>query len=55
MLGSRNVPVTLTWANFLKDLTNKYMSVIYKARKKLEFLNLKQDDLSVADYEIQFV
>ena len=34
---------------------DKYMSPMYKARKKLEFLNLKQDELSVADYEVQFV
>ena len=55
MPGSRSVPETLTWANFLKEFTDKYMSVAYKVRKKLEFLDLKQDDLSVAEYEVQFV
>ena len=34
---------------------DKYMSPMYKARKKLEFLNLKQDELSVIGYEVQFV
>ena len=34
---------------------DKYMPAIYKARKKLEFPNMKQDDLSAVDYEIQFV
>ena len=28
---------------------------MYKAKKKLEFLNLKQDELSIAEYEVQFV
>ena len=53
--GSGDVPVTLTWADFLKEFMNKYMSPMYKARKKLEFLNLKQNELSVVDYEVQFV
>ena len=53
--GSGDVPTTLTWADFLKEFMDKYMSPIYKARKKLEFLNLKQDELSVVDYEVQFM
>ena len=39
----------------MKEFIDKYMPVVYKARKKLEFLNLKQDVLSVTDYEVQFV
>ena len=39
--GNRSVPKTLTWADFLKEFTDKYMLVVYEARKKLEFLNLK--------------
>ena len=30
------------------------MPVVYKDRKKLKFLELKQNDLIVADYEVQF-
>ena len=45
----------ITWANFLRAFTDKYMPAMYKDKKKLKFLNLKQEDLSVADYEVQFV
>ena len=38
---SRDIPATLTWEDFLKEFADKYMSPMYKARKKLEFLNLK--------------
>ena len=31
------------------------MLAIYKDKKKLKFLNLKQKELSVADYKVQFV
>ena len=55
MPGRRSVPETLTWDDFLKEFTNKYMPVVYKARKKLKFFNLKQDELSVVEYEVQFV
>ena len=47
--------MTITWANFLQAFTDKYMPAVYKDKKKLEFLNLKQEDLSVADYKVQFV
>ena len=39
--GSRDVPMLITWANFLRAFTDKYMPVVYKDKKKLEFLNLK--------------
>ena len=52
MSGSRNVPMSLTQADFLKEFSDKYMPVVYKDRKKLEFLELKQNDLVVADYEV---
>ena len=31
------------------------MPAVYKDKKKLEFLELKQNDLSVADYEVQLI
>ena len=52
MPESKSIPETLTWADFLKEFTDKYMSVVYKARKKLEFPNLKQEDLSVVKYKV---
>ena len=45
----------LTWVDFLKEFSDKYMPVVYKDKNKLEFLELKQNDLSVANYEVQFV
>ncbi|KAL2253058.1 UNVERIFIED_CONTAM: hypothetical protein Sindi_0100500, partial [Sesamum indicum] len=44
--GNRNRPATLTWNDFLKEFAD---------RKKVEFLELKQNELSVAEYELQFV
>ena len=55
MPGSRNVTMLLTWVNFLKEFSDKYMPDVYKDMKKLEFLELKQNDLTAADYEVQFV
>ena len=42
----KNVPTMITWVDFLQAFINKYMPVVYKDKKKLEFLNLKQEDLS---------
>ncbi|KAL0453993.1 UNVERIFIED_CONTAM: hypothetical protein Slati_1377400 [Sesamum latifolium] len=53
--GSKNRPITLTWNDFLKEFTDKYTPPVYRNRKKVEFLELKQNELSVAGYELQFV
>ncbi|KAL2237727.1 UNVERIFIED_CONTAM: hypothetical protein Sindi_0964400 [Sesamum indicum] len=53
--GSRNRPATLTWNDFLKEFADKYTPPVYRNRKKVEFLELKQNELSVAEYELQFV
>ncbi|KAL0395289.1 UNVERIFIED_CONTAM: Retrovirus-related Pol polyprotein from transposon [Sesamum latifolium] len=53
--GSKNRPITLTWNDFLKKFADKYTPPVYKNRKKVEFLELKQNELSVAGYELQFV
>ena len=53
--GSRNRPTTLTWNDFLKEFADKYTPPVYRNRKKVEFLELKQNELSVAEYELQFV
>ncbi|KAL0433704.1 UNVERIFIED_CONTAM: hypothetical protein Slati_2704700 [Sesamum latifolium] len=53
--GSKNRPITLTWNDFLKEFADKYTPPVYKNRKKVEFLKLKQNELSVAGYELQFV
>ncbi|KAL0423484.1 UNVERIFIED_CONTAM: hypothetical protein Sradi_0883200 [Sesamum radiatum] len=53
--GSKNRPITLTWNDFLKEFADKYTPPVYRNRKKLEFLEVKQNELSVAGYELQFV
>ncbi|KAL0401651.1 UNVERIFIED_CONTAM: Transposon Ty3-G Gag-Pol polyprotein [Sesamum latifolium] len=53
--GSKNRPITLTWNDFLKEFADKYTPPVYRNRKKFEFLELKQNELSVAGYELQFV
>ncbi|KAL0288844.1 UNVERIFIED_CONTAM: Retrovirus-related Pol polyprotein from transposon [Sesamum angustifolium] len=54
ILGSKNRPITLTWNDFLKEFADKYTPPVYRNRKKVEFLELKQNELSVAGYELQF-
>ncbi|KAL0393200.1 UNVERIFIED_CONTAM: hypothetical protein Sradi_2542800 [Sesamum radiatum] len=53
--GNKNRPITLTWNDFLKEFADKYTPPVYKNHKKVEFLELKQNELSVAGYELQFV
>ncbi|KAL0337562.1 UNVERIFIED_CONTAM: Retrovirus-related Pol polyprotein from transposon [Sesamum calycinum] len=53
--GSKNRPITLTWNDFLKEFADKYTPPVYRNRKKVEFLELKQNELSVVGYELQFV
>ncbi|KAL0385909.1 UNVERIFIED_CONTAM: Transposon Ty3-I Gag-Pol polyprotein [Sesamum radiatum] len=53
--GSKNRPITLTWNDFLREFADKYTPPVYRNRKKVEFLELKQNELSVAGYELQFV
>ena len=53
--GSRNRPTTLTWNDFLKEFADKYTPPVYRNCNKVEFLELKHNDLSVAKYELQFV
>ncbi|KAK4400634.1 Retrovirus-related Pol polyprotein from transposon [Sesamum angolense] len=53
--GSKNRPITLSWNDFLKEYADKYTPPVYRNRKKVEFLELKHNELSVAGYELQFV
>ncbi|KAL0362171.1 UNVERIFIED_CONTAM: Transposon Tf2-11 polyprotein [Sesamum calycinum] len=39
----------------LREFADKYTPPVYRNRKKVEFLELKQNELSVAGYELQFV
>ena len=49
--GSQEEPFTMTWEEFLREFKLKYMPAIYQERKKLEFLELKQKEMFVAEYE----
>ena len=53
--GSQNRPMTLTWNEFLREFADKYTPPVDKSKKKVEFLELKHNDKSVAEYELQFV
>ena len=53
--GSRNRPMTLTWNDFLREFADKYTPPVYKSKKKVEFLELKQNEKSISEYELQFV
>ena len=39
----------------MREFADKYTPPVYKSKKKVEFLELKQNDKSVAEYELQFV
>ena len=41
ILGSQNRPITLTWNDFLQEFADKYTPLVYKSKKKVEFLELK--------------
>ena len=47
--------MTLTWNDFLREFVDKYTPLVYKSKKKVEFLEPKQNYKSVAEYELQFV
>ena len=38
---SKNVSMTLTWEEFLREFVEKYTSAVYRDRKKIEFLEQK--------------
>ncbi|XP_059659237.1 uncharacterized protein LOC132306058 [Cornus florida] len=42
------------WNPFVKAFYEKYSPPIYKKEKEREFILLKQDKMSVADYEVKF-
>ena len=47
-------PPVLTWDDFHREFTNNCMLEVYKDDKIMEFLNLKQGTMIVAEYEIKF-
>ena len=55
VLRSPRLPDTISWEFFVQELRAKYVSDMYRETKWKQFLNLKQRNLSVAEYEKEFI
>ncbi|KAH9311766.1 hypothetical protein KI387_026801, partial [Taxus chinensis] len=49
------VDSTITWEKFEKKFRTRYVSANHRERKKTEFHSLKQNNMTVAEYEAQFL
>ena len=47
-------PPVLTWDDFLREYYEKYALAVYKREKRREFIELKQNNMSVAEYGLKF-
>ena len=54
VLKSPGIPNPMTWEFFVQDFRAKYVTYMYKESKWKQFLNMKQRNLSVAEYEKEF-
>ena len=54
MLRSPRIPNPMTWEFFVQEFRAKYVTEMYRDTKWKQFLNLKQRNLSVAEYEKEF-
>lgn len=45
----------ITWAVFKREFLNRYFSEDVRGKKEIEFLELKQGDMSVTEYAAKFV
>ena len=51
MLISLRIPKPMTWEFFVQEFRAKYVTEMYREYKWKHFLNLKQRNLLVAEYE----
>ena len=51
MLKSPGIPNPMTWEFFVQEFRAKYVIDMYRESKWKQFLNMKQRNLSVAEYE----
>ena len=51
MLRSPRIPNPMTWEFFIQEFRAKYVTDMYRDSKWKQVLNLKQRNLSVAEYE----
>ena len=54
MLRSPRIPNPMTWEFFVQEFRVKYVTEMYRESKWKQFLNLKQMNLSVVEYEKEF-
>ena len=54
MLRSPRLPDPIPWEFFVQEFRVKYVSNMYRETKWKRFLNLKQRNLSVVEYEKEF-
>ncbi len=43
-----------TWADFLREFDNQYFTRFHQKEKRREFMNLKQGQMTVEEYEGKF-
>ena len=51
VLSSPRIPNPMTWEFFVQEFRAKYVTDMYRESKWKQFLNLKQRNLSMAEYE----
>ena len=44
----------LQWNDFLREFHEKYTPTVFRNEKRKEFIELKQKDMSVAEYGLKF-
>ena len=54
VLKSPGIPNPMTWEFFFQEFRAKYVTDMYRESKWKQFLNMKQRNLSVAEYEKEF-
>ena len=48
-------PPVLGWDDFLREYHSKYSPEVYRREKRREFIELKKNDMTVAEYELKFI
>ena len=54
MLKSPGIPNPMTWESFIQEFKAKYVIDMYRESKWKQFLNMKQRNLFVVEYEKEF-
>ena len=55
VLKSPGIPNPMTWEFFVQEFREKYVTDMYRESKWKQFLNMKQRNLSVPEYEKEFI